>query len=174
MAIHSLDNFTSQFQGGTRPNRFKVTGTGGGNDLFGNQTGIYCLAATLPESIVGIIPIPFRGRIFKYPGDRSYNEWSVTILDDTGETEVWRNWHRWSEQFNGHVSNQAIDRDLQLSMSIDLTIEHLDHASDRTIRKIQLRNAWPVQVGPIQLDMAAANTLTQFSCQIAYSHYEIL
>lgn len=174
MAIHSLDNFTSQFKGGSRPNRFLITGTGAGIDLFGNQAGIYCLAGTLPESNVGIIPIAFRGRIYKYPGDRSYNDWQVTMLDDTGGTDVWRNWHSWSEKFNGHVSNQAVDRDQQMSMSLDLTITHLDHASDSPLRTIQLRNAWPVQVGPIQLDMAAANTLTQFSCQIAYSHYEIL
>jgi hypothetical protein len=173
MPIHSLDNFTSQFQGGTRPNRFKITGKGAGLDLFGPE-GIFCVSASMPESNVGIIPIAFRGRIYKYPGDRSYNDWQVTMLDDTGGVNIWNNWHVWSIQFNDHSQNTSSSRNQQQSMSIDLTIDHLDHASDTPLRTIQLRNAWPVQVGPIQFDMGAANTLTQFSCQIAYSHYEII
>jgi hypothetical protein len=168
--IHSISTFINQFQGGTRPNRFRITGTApaGVGDLFGPE-GIYCMASSLPESNVGIIPIPFRGRIYKFPGDRSYNEWTVTILDDNG-TQLWGTWHRWSEKFNSHVDNLAAARDHK-SNFCTITVHHLDHQSDAVVKSIALQNAWPVQVGPVQLDMGAANQLVQFQVQIAYSHY---
>ena len=168
--IHSISTFINQFQGGTRPNRFRISGVapGGIGDLFGPE-GIYCMSSALPESNVGIIPIPFRGRIYKFPGDRSYNEWTVTLLDDNG-IGLWQAWHSWSEKFNSHVENLANDR-VHTSNFCTITVEHLDHQTNTAIKTIQLQNAWPVQVGPVQLDMGAANQLTQFQVQIAYSHY---
>ena len=178
MSIHSIGNFISAFNGGTRPNRFRITGTapaglatgGSGNKMF---IETHCVAATLPESIVGIIPIPFRGRMYKFPGDRSYNEWTVTVLDDTGTNNTWRMYHDWSQQFNNHETNVAIDPKQVTSFCNDLTVEHLNHAAaGDTIKSITLLNAWPVQVGPIQLDMGAANQLVQFQLQIAYTHFQ--
>ena len=56
----------------------------------------------------------------------------------------------------------------------DLTVSHYDHQTDTAIRKVLLKNAWPVQVGPVTLDMSATNQLTQFQVQIAYTHFEYL
>jgi hypothetical protein len=187
---NAISTFINAFQGGTRPNRFSITGTrpagvespaGGSSNLF---IDTHCLAANLPESTVGIIPIPFRGRIYKFPGDRQYSEWTATILDDTGAKSTWKMFHDWSELFNSHELNIANDNKHISNFCADLTISQLDHGSGLaggaqgppspnagTLKTIQLVNAWPVVVGPVVLDMASANTLTQFQVTIAYSHY---
>lgn len=167
-----IGTFISNFNGGTRPNRFRMTGTApnGVGDLFGPE-GIYCVATAIPESTVGIIPIPFRGRIYKFPGDRQYAEWTATLLDDQGGVALWDTWHYWSELFNNHISNLSDNREHQPNFCQDLTITHLDHQSDAEIKSITLVNAWPVVVSPVSLDAGAANTLTQFQVTIAYSHY---
>lgn len=175
--IHSISTFQDKFQGGTRPNRFRITATPpsnlatGGNGLF---IDTHCVATTLPESIVGNIPIPFRGRIYKFPGDRVYNDWNVTVLDDTGASSTWDAFHAWSELFNSHEDNVAQDRRHVSNFCVDLTVEHLDHQSDAFLKKIILRNAWPTQVGPVSLDMAAANQTAQFQVSISYTHYTYL
>jgi len=173
MSIHSIGTFISAFNGGTRPNRFRITATDptglASNGLF---VETHCIAATLPESIVGIIPIPFRGRMYKFPGDRSYNEWTVTVLDDTGANDTWFAYHEWSQKFNSHEFNVAEKRSQKDNFCVDLTVEHLDHATDTSLRKVYLKNAWPVQVGPVQLDMGAANQVVQFQLQIAYTHFQ--
>lgn len=175
MSIHSISNFTEVFNGGTRPNRFRITGAipGLGNKQIAHESGIYCLAAALPESTVGIIPIPFRGRIYKFPGDRQYSEWTATLLDDTGNNSTWQAWHEWSNRFNHHEDNTAFDRSHIGEFCVGLTIEQLDHQTDSVIKSVQLINAWPVVVGPIAFDMGAANTLTQFQVTVAYSHYTV-
>ena len=169
MSIHSIGNFVSAFNGGTRPNRFRITGTDPNSKQLFLST--HCVAATLPESIIGIIPIPFRGRMYKFPGDRSYNEWTVTVLDDTGENATWKLFHDWSKKFNDHGSNMAANATQRENYCLDLSIDHLDHGSEAEIKTIYLANAWPVQIGPVQLDMGASNQLTQFQVQIAYTHF---
>ena len=170
-SFQSISNFLNAFNGGTRPNRFKITGTNEAGELFFDT---HCTAATLPESIVGIIPIPFRGRVYKFPGDRTYNEWNVTVLDDIGPTDTWNKFHDWSEQFNEHENNTSSTRRHITKYSRDLTVEMLDHNSDVVLRTVTLLNAWPVQVGPITLDMNAANQLGSFQVQIAYTHFLIV
>ena len=174
MPIHQLSNFINAFQGGTRPNRFRITGTST-VPKTGSPLGLFrethCTAATLPESIVGIIPIPFRGRVYKFPGDRTYNEWNVTMLDDITPSATWQFFHDWSNQFNDHDTNISKSRQQKDEFCQDLTVELLDHQSDNVIRTMRLLNAWPVQVGPVTLDMNAANQLGSFQVQIAYTHF---
>ena len=55
-----------------------------------------------------------------------------------------------------------------------MILELMDHNSDTSIRTVTLLNAWPVQVGPITLDMNAANQLGSFQVQIAYTHFLIV
>jgi hypothetical protein len=169
--FQSISNFLNAFNGGTRPNRFKISGTNPGGDLFFDT---HCSAATLPESIVGIIPVPFRGRVYKFPGDRTYNEWNVTILDDIGNRATWDLFHSWSEEFNEHENNTSLTRKHITRYCADLTVELMDHNSDIVLRTMQLLNAWPVQVGPVTLDMNAANQLGSFQVQIAYTHFLII
>lgn len=174
--IHKLSNFISAFQGGTRPNRFRISGTStvaGTAAAPGLFRETHCTAATLPESIVGIIPIPFRGRVYKFPGDRTYNEWNVTILDDVGTYSTWKYFHEWSSQFNDHDTNISKSRQQKDEYCKDLTVQLLDHQSDSVIRTMNLLNAWPVQVGPVTLDMNASNQLGSFQVQIAYTHFII-
>ena len=170
-SFQNINRFLDAFRGGTRPNRFKISGTNSAGDLF---LDTHCTAATMPESIVGIIPIPFRGRVYKFPGDRTYNEWNVTIMDDVADSGTWDKFHTWSEQFNNHDTNTSETRQHRTLYCNDLTVELMDHNSDATIRTVQLVNAWPVQVGPITLDMNAANQLGSFQVQIAYTHFLIV
>jgi hypothetical protein len=41
-----------------------------------------CKAAQLPASQIANIDVPFRGRIFKVAGDRTVDQWSVTVIND--------------------------------------------------------------------------------------------
>lgn len=175
--IHSIATFLSGFQGGTRPNRFKISvqtpaaENGSATPLAGFIPDTLCQAASIPQSTVGYINIPFRGRVIKFPGDRVYDDWTVTMFDDTGSNSVWQTWHDWSNSLNDHINNKAQDR-THKKFFRSIIVEHLDHASDKAMKKVVLSNAWPVSVGPINLDMSQANQLAGFQCQIAYTHWE--
>ena len=85
MAILGVDDFKAKLRGGgARSNLFKATinfpaYAGGDVEL----TSFLCEAAQLPGSTMGIIEMPFRGRILKMAGDRTFDTWSPTIINDT-------------------------------------------------------------------------------------------
>ena len=85
MAILGVDDFKAKLSGGgARPNLFKATLNFPG---FANGdvelTSFMCEAASLPASTTGVIPVNFRGRILKVAGDREFDDWQVTIINDS-------------------------------------------------------------------------------------------
>ena len=55
-----------------------------------------CKASNIPASNVGSIDVPFRGRIFKVAGDRTIDNWSITVINDENfdirtAFETWHN-----------------------------------------------------------------------------------
>ena len=89
MATSRENKTLSQFKstllgGGARPNLFEV-------ELTTLPTGItwdaevfryLCKAAALPASNIAQIDVPFRGRIFKVAGDRTFDVWQITVIND--------------------------------------------------------------------------------------------
>jgi len=84
---HTLTDFKKALSGGgARPNLFEVSipnppfsfGGSGDRDNF----SMLCKAAALPASNIAPIDVPFRGRIFKVAGDRTFDTWTVTIIND--------------------------------------------------------------------------------------------
>ena len=89
-ANRTIDKFKSRISGGiARPNLFEVVlATPDGvvdtdvND-FGIKSRFLVKAAALPASNIAPISVPFRGRTLKIAGDRTFDEWTVTVINDT-------------------------------------------------------------------------------------------
>lgn len=92
-SAHSINDFKSRLRGGgARPNLFKVEIPGffGTDDTF----SYLCKAAAIPASVVASIDVPFRGRILKVAGDRTFEPWTITVINDENFTirkkfELW-------------------------------------------------------------------------------------
>ena len=85
MAESTISKFKSVMKGGgARPNLFEVvlTEIPGGGEFDADEFSILCKAAALPASNVASIDVPFRGRIFKVAGDRTFDTWTVTVIND--------------------------------------------------------------------------------------------
>ena len=87
MPTKTLSDFKGKLLGGgARPNLFDVTitdcpfATTFDQDVF----QFMCKAASLPPQNIANLDVPFRGRIFKVAGDRTIDQWSVTVINDEG------------------------------------------------------------------------------------------
>ena len=176
----NIDNFRNVFKGGTRQNRFRVSGnlfTPAGADLDLNaivSSGNLLVKATqVPPSTIGIIPVPFRGRIAKVPGDRQYLEWPIVIYD-TNEA-MYTRFQEWSIALNDHASNVRGSGfgDTQETGLQTWSVEHLNLNGDQTLKKITLHNCWPVEVGSIDLSYDALDTIVEFPVTIAYDYFTV-
>jgi hypothetical protein len=103
MAILGVDDFKSKLVGGgARPNMFKATvnfpGFAGGEVEL---TSFLIKAAALPASTIGAINVPFRGRQVIIAGDRTFEPWTITVINDT-DFKVRNAFERW---MNGNKSS---------------------------------------------------------------------
>ena len=65
-------------------------------------------AAQLPASTIGLIEVPYRGRKIKVPGDRTFAEWTITVLAD-GDFDLRNKFEAWSNRIQTHRSNISPD-----------------------------------------------------------------
>ena len=86
--IKSISDFKGQLVGGgARPNLFEVqlANIPGVTNWQGDTATAFtylCKAAQLPASTIANVDVPFRGRIFKVAGDRTIENWSITVIND--------------------------------------------------------------------------------------------
>ena len=155
--------------GGARPNLFRATinfpGYAGGNTEL---TSFLCKAAQLPSSVIGQIDVPFRGRQLKVAGDRTFENWTVTVINEDA-FEVRNSFERWANGINEHRNGTGILN--PADYQADLTIEQLNRQNE-TIKEITLRGAFPVNVAGIDLSYDTTDTLEEYTVEFAYQYWE--
>lgn len=172
----SISQFIGGFNGGTRVNRFEVTGKIGSK--AGTSTDFskfHIRSASLPEAILGNIAVNWHGRTVNYPGDRAYKPWNITILDDTGSgAKLYKAFHDWHDNINSHVDNKYTNITTPSnSFAADWSVNQLDANGEKSIKTFTLSNCWPVGIGPLELDMGKDNTIGAFQVTVLFTHYNV-
>jgi len=167
-----VDDFKSKLiGGGARPNLFKATvnfpAYAGGNSEL---TQFLVKGAQLPASTIAQIDIPFRGRQLKIAGDRTFENWSITIINDSGMS-IRNAFERWMNGMNEHSANLGLVN--PTSYQADMLIDQLDK-SERVTKRYQIRGAFPVSVAAIDLSYDSNDTIEEFSVDLAYQYWESL
>ena len=86
--LRKISDFKSRLSGGgARPNLFEVElafpdAVAIANDVL-QKSRFLVKAAALPASTIAPVEIPFRGRILKVAGDRTFETWTITVINDT-------------------------------------------------------------------------------------------
>jgi hypothetical protein len=170
MAILGVDDFKAKLRGGgARANLFKVTlnfpGYAGGD---AELSSFMCRAANLPASNIANLEVPFRGRILKVAGDRSFDPWTVTILNDTG-FEVRDAMERWMNGINAHSANTGLVN--PADYQVDLIVDQLDR-DESVIKRYNFRGAYPSIVTEIALSYDQAGEVETFDVTFEYQYWE--
>ena len=151
----SIEQFKGVLKGGgVRPTMFQVSinfpadvvspGLSADGD---NKVSFLCKAAQLPASQVAEIEIPFRGRRLKVAGDRSFENWSVTIINDDSFL-IKNSMEKWSEKIQRH--NYALGETRLNNYFSDAFVRQLDRDAS-LLRTYSFRGIWPINVGSIEL-----------------------
>ena len=157
--------------GGARPNLFEVHITNPVQSAFDTDLSFLCRAAQMPASSIGTLEVPYFGRKVKLAGDRTFAEWTVTIMNE--ENMSIRNaMELWSNKINGHVSNirGLAPGSILASESgykSDATVTHFaKHGGpNRAYRFVGL---WPSEISPIDLDWSTTDTLEEYTVTFQY------
>jgi|688.fasta_scaffold73604_3 hypothetical protein len=171
---NTISDFKTNFNGGTRPNRFTVLPqwpAGIAPPLTDARFKI--VSASLPSVTVNTISVPYRGRIVNFAGDRQYSPWIIGVYDDGNSQNLWRAFQTWKERLDGHWTHEVHQNDYSYrNLQTTWQIDHLDVNNNQVLRRIWLYKCWPSVVGEISLDMGQQEFVS-FSVTLTYDNIKI-
>ena len=168
----NINDFKSALKGGgARANQFQVTMPFPGFAAVGGETrtmSFLCTATSLPGMTLAAIPVPFRGRNLYIAGDRTFETWSTTILNDT-DFAIRNAFERWSNEINSMSDNSGLEN--PSDYMVDAFVDHLDRAG-QVIKAYTFRGMWPLSVAAIELSAAEAGEVETFEVVHQYQFFE--
>ncbi len=158
--------------GGARPSLFQVTfDTPQGIQSVAARVAFTASAAALPGMTTGVIPIRYFGREVKFAGNKTFDPWIVTILNDE-DFQVRNALEQWSNAINLHAENI---RDASLATPTDYrttaTVSQYSKVNKTVLRTYELINAWPSNIGTIDLDWENSDQIERFTVEFTYDYW---
>ena len=170
MAIMGVDDFKSKIRGGgARPNLFKATiNFPAYAEADVELTSFLCKAAQLPAAVMNELIVPFRGRQLKVAGDRTFESWTATTINDT-DFNVRNAMERWQNGINNHKANTGLTN--PVDYQADLLVEQLDR-DESVIKTYNFRGAFPINISAIDLNYETVDTIEEFTVEFQVQYWE--
>ena len=176
MAITSnVSSFLQVVKQGVRPNMFQVDISFPDTvDADGSLVSYMCKSAVLPAANIGVIEVPFRGRTVKIAGDRTFDNWSATFINDK-EMKSRAYFESWLNQINSHKANTANEID-PTSYGRSVVIRQLEKnnsVNGDELRSYKLWYAFPISTSAIDLAYDSNDQIEEFSVEFQYSYWTV-
>jgi hypothetical protein len=171
-SIFNVDQFKAALVGGgARANQFFVAlnfpsyVTLGG--VASAQAAFLVNAATLPGSIINPTIVPYRGREVKFAGERVFQPWTITVMNDV-TFNIRNSLEKWMSGMNDLANNNG--RTNPADYQANLTVTQLDR-NNNPLKIYNLKSAFPVDIGDIQLNYGDNDTIETYTVTFQYQHY---
>ena len=171
--LRKITDFKSKLVGGgARPNLFEVElafpeAIQIDNDIK-DKSRFLVKAAALPASNITPIDVNFRGRILKIAGDRTFDTWTVTCINDT-DFSIRSAFEKWMNLIN-KLSDATGVQD-PAGYQEDAFIHQLDRDGS-TLRTYKFFDVFPTQVGQIDMNYETIDTLEEFTVELQVLYWE--
>ena len=198
-SVRNISQFKSAMRGGgARPNLFEVaipefpSFVGGG--VYGNvdkaTLRFMCKAANLPAANIAPIDVPFRGRILKVAGDRTFDPWTITVINDEDfrlrtAFEAWGNGISKLDNATGATNPGVYMKDgFVYQLGRGATISSVAPTggisgkgpteSANVLRAYKFIDIFPTNVSEIALSYETGDTIEEFTVEFQVQYYEVL
>lgn len=184
----TLNDFKNRISGGgARPNLFEceinfptgITLTNDGVSLD-EKTRFLVKAANLPASTINVIDIPFRGRNLKIAGDRTFDPWTITVINDTDFTirnafEKWMNYMNKHEDNSGELNPVNYQKDMKVYQLGKAGMNDMTtNGNMKVLKAYQFYGLFPTSISAIDLSYDQADTIEEFTVDLQVQWWDAL
>ena len=188
----TLRDFKSKLAGGgARPNLFEASinsfptaiqeAWDNSSEAEGGAFKFLCKSTALPASNLGSIEIPFRGRTLKVAGDRTFDDWTVTIINDEDfrlrtAFERWSNVMSQLDDATGVTNPTSYMTDAfiqQLGRGPEVGAATNNGGNTSILRSYKFFDVFPVTVGEVALSYDSTDTLEEFDVTFRYQYFTV-
>ena len=163
----TISDFKNNFKGGVRSNLFQIA-------ISSPATGMMDLqflgkGADIPASSIAKIEVPYRGRNLPVPGDRTFNDWTVTVLNDP-DWSYRTAFELWMDRISNHSQNRT-----SLNASDiygQATVSQLNREGG-VIRTYCIQDMIPTEAAAIELAMDSNDAVEEFAVTFAINNFTV-
>lgn len=168
-----INEIRGQLQGGgARPSLFQVqiSHPTMGDGAF--KVPFMVKAAQLPASTVGAIPVPYFGRNIKVAGPRTYENWTVTVINDE-DFRVRKGLEAWSRQINTYVGNlRGYGTSAPAEYKSRAQIQQFSQTG-QVLRTYVFEGIFPINVSAIEMAWENGDAIEEFTCEFSLDYFTI-
>ena len=159
---------------GARPNLFSVSlvfpTSVSNSTAAGQKITFMAKTAQLPGSSIGTVPVYYFGREMKFPGNRTFADWTLTIINDEDFT-IRNTVEKWMNALNSHESNVR-DFNAKQPSGYSVDAEVIQYGkSGNELKKYSFVGLFPIDLAAIALDWASNDTIEEFDVTFAYQYW---
>lgn len=178
----NVTDLKTALRGGSRANLFRVLISGIGDEVQGTNTfPVLCRSASLPASTIGLVEVAYNaGRRYKMGGERTFADWTTTVLNDE-EFTIRKALEDWQ---NAIVNVDANGESVGLRNSQDSSdtggygllsaptvyVQQLDDTGE-AIRTYKLHHCWPSDISSIDLSYDNTDAVEEFTVTWTYDYF---
>jgi hypothetical protein len=173
--LRTISGFKSKLAGGgTRPNLFEVemafpSPIAIENDVK-EKSRFLVKAAALPASNITPIDVNFRGRILKIAGDRTFDTWTITVLNDV-DFSIRSAFEKWMNFIN--KMSDATGAQDPAEYQPDAYVHQLDRDGS-TLRTYKFHDVFPTNISQIDLSYETVDAIEEFTVEMQVQWWEAL
>jgi hypothetical protein len=121
----------------------------------------------LPSSDLGVIEVPYRGRKLKVPGQRSFSEWTVTVME-TESMEVRLALEEWMNSLDGADTGSR-----DAGKICDAIVKTLDVGGSQPTMTYNLFGVFPTNIGAVEMNFDEQTAPMEYSVTFQYSFHTV-
>ena len=173
--LRTITDFKSKMAGGgARPNLFEVElvfpdPIAIENDVK-EKSRFLVKAALLPASNITPIEVNFRGRILKIAGDRTFDTWTVTVINDV-DFSIRSAMEKWMDFIN-RMEDATGAQDPALYQP-DAYVHQLDRDGS-TLRTYKFHDVFPTNISAIDLSYETVDSVEEFTVEFQVQWWEAI
>jgi hypothetical protein len=168
----AIESIRSQLVGGgARPALFNINITVPGEALASTKLQFMARAGQIPASTLGTIEVGYFGRKIKIAGDRTFAEWTVTVVNDE-DFAVRNGMENWMSQINQHEINKRQFSENPGRYKSQGHVQQFGKIGN-SIRKYDFVGMWPTEVSTIDLDWNTTDTIEEFTVTFQYDYWQV-
>jgi hypothetical protein len=171
----NVNQFRSQLTGdGARPNLFEVRlnfpNFAQGAAVAAQKSTFMVKTAQLPGSTLGIAPVNYFGREVKVAGNRTFADWSVTIINDE-DFAIRNSFESWIKGINDNEGNVRSNR-ARSSLYYGSDAYVTQYSKDaKAIKRYQMIGMFPTDISAIDLDWGSNDSIEEFTVNFTLQYW---
>ena len=140
---------------------------GGATGLQSRGFSFLCRGAQIPALTIGEVAVPYRGRQIFVAGDRTYDAWTVTVMNDRnyGVRSHLESWMNNMSDIGAASTAATLNANSYYATAI---VKQMDR-NDATIRTYTLDGVWPTTLDAIDLAFDANDAIQEFGATFRFN-----